>query len=170
MLPTSSRWISIHKTLTSLDQLPENHIRILEHFNPQGSHESRRAKSIISLLINWFQSTRLSRASTMIILSGIYWLTNFNPQGSHEPRRCLLSGMGLMITFQSTRLSRASTAKIHNYPCIHAKFIYLNYTPSTNHPASQKIFSYFNPIFRPFAVRIPLEFYVQLLLAPELPY
>ena len=87
MLPTSSRWISIHKTLTSLDQLPENHIRILEHFNPQGSHESRRAKSIISLLINWFQSTRLSRASTMIILSGIYWLTNFNPQGSHEPRR-----------------------------------------------------------------------------------
>ena len=94
-----------------------------------------------------FQSTRLSRASTYYIELGI----------SNR-------------LFQSTRLSRASTAKIHNYPCIHAKFIYLNYTPSTNHPASQKIFSYFNPIFRPFAVRIPLEFYVQLLFAPEFPY
>ena len=109
MLPTSSRWISIHKTLTSLDQLPENHIRILEHFNPQGSHESRRAKSIISLLINWFQSTRLSRASTMIILSGIYWLTNFNPQGSHEPRQFFRANISNLSLFQSTRLSRAST-------------------------------------------------------------
>ncbi len=82
-----------------------------------------------------FQSTRLSRASTLLL----YSVTDLSK-------------------FQSTRLSRASTAKIHNYPCIHAKFIYLNYTPSTNHPASQKIFSYFNPIFRPFAVRNPWNF------------
>ena len=116
-----------------------------------------------------FQSTRLSRASTPIVpvqplsvvISIHKALTSLDGR-RHQSQFC--------VTFQSTRLSRASTAKIHNYPCIHAKFIYLNYTPSTNHPASQKIFSYFNPIFRPFAVRIPLEFYVQLLFAPELPY
>ena len=140
------------------------------NFNPQGSHEPRQENAPVSN-------------------GGI----NFNPQGSHEPRLlCPVQGLRdkpisihkaltsldiyclikseFSLKFQSTRLSRASTAKIHNYPCIHAKFIYLNYTPSTNHPASQKIFSYFNPIFRPFAVRIPLEFYVQLLFAPELPY
>ena len=117
--------ISIHKALTSLDM----------------------QTWYFGYTIKQFQSTRLSRASTLS------WSNN-----------------GVKKKFQSTRLSRASTAKIHNYPCIHAKFIYLNYTPSTNHPASQKIFSYFNPIFRPFAVRIPLEFYVQLLFAPELPY
>ncbi len=87
------------------------------------------------LLVVEFQSTRLSRASTRYA-------------GKLYGRK----------RFQSTRLSRASTAKIHNYPCIHAKFIYLNYTPSTNHPASQKNFSYFNPIFRPFAVRNPWNF------------
>ena len=140
--------ISIHKALTSLDCTP----------------------SVVPQKLQRFQSTRLSRASTMNFFRFSFGLSNFNPQGSHEPR--LTSGLQHtnLVIFQSTRLSRASTAKIHNYPCIHAKFIYLNYTPSTNHPASQKIFSYFNPIFRPFAVRIPLEFYVQLLFAPEFPY
>ena len=140
--------ISIHKALTSLDRILDDRKKILGNFNPQGSHEPR--PKVISI--------RSIRFSISI----------------HKALTSLDSTMLLMLAvdclFQSTRLSRASTAKIHNYPCIHAKFIYLNYTPSTNHPASQKIFSYFNPIFRPFAVRIPLEFYVQLLFAPELPY
>lgn len=117
-----------------------------------------------------FQSTRLSRASTSCrkIISE-YWNILIHKALTSLDNDYII-GYILINEFQSTRLSRASTAKIHNYPCIHAKFIYLNYTPSTNHPASQKIFSYFNPIFRPFAVRIPLEFYVQLLFAPEFPY
>ena len=139
--------ISIHKALTSLDLRQLQVSTSVGDFNPQGSHEPRPMK--------------------LWTIGSPY---NFNPQGSHEPRRNYHSANDTAGKFQSTRLSRASTAKIHNYPCIHAKFIYLNYTPSTNHPASQKIFSYFNPIFRPFAVRIPLEFYVQLLFAPEFPY
>ena len=140
--------ISIHKALTSLDP-PVLIVPVHQtYFNPQGSHEPRPGRPILAWSEEWY----------------------FNPQGSHEPRPKLSLLIQVNFLFQSTRLSRASTAKIHNYPCIHAKFIYLNYTPSTNHPASQKIFSYFNPIFRPFAVRIPLEFYVQLLFAPEFPY
>ena len=143
-----AKTISIHKALTSLDIIKINNVFIEINFNPQGSHEPRR-----QVPERWVETYK-----------------NFNPQGSHEPRQACIKLCQLSSLFQSTRLSRASTAKIHNYPCIHAKFIYLNYTPSTNHPASQKIFSYFNPIFRPFAVRIPLEFYVQLLFAPEFPY
>ena len=207
--------ISIHKALTSLDQLIRLFCDHGKDFNPQGSHEPRRYRQHSIQKHSRFQSTRLSRASTLRDYPEGDSVKNFNPQGSHEPRLEFLYATGVRVSisihkaltsldanflrsrstccnfnpqgsheprlsstfsmiitsgFQSTRLSRASTAKIHNYPCIHAKFIYLNYTPSTNHPASQKIFSYFNPIFRPFAVRIPLEFYVQLLFAPEFPY
>ena len=121
------------------------------------------------LLVVEFQSTRLSRASTRYA-GKLYGRKRFQSTRLSRASTSPYSDLITLARFQSTRLSRASTAKIHNYPCIHAKFIYLNYTPSTNHPASQKIFSYFNPIFRPFAVRIPLEFYVQLLFAPEFPY
>ena len=162
--------ISIHKALTSLDQLIRLFCDHGKDFNPQGSHEPRRYRQHSIQKHSRFQSTRLSRASTRWTWWWQRWGKYFNPQGSHEPRPSTPRISARCSVFQSTRLSRASTAKIHNYPCIHAKFIYLNYTPSTNHPASQKIFSYFNPIFRPFAVRIPLEFYVQLLFAPEFPY
>ena len=140
--------ISIHKALTSLDNNNMAYAPTGFDFNPQGSHEPRR---YFDYTIQNSFVISIHKALTSLDLRLL--LNIFNP-----------------FPFQSTRLSRASTAKIHNYPCIHAKFIYLNYTPSTNHPASQKIFSYFNPIFRPFAVRIPLEFYVQLLFAPEFPY
>ena len=139
------------------------------HFNPQGSHEPRLSDALLIHSCQPFQSTRLSRASTKHLskLRPTIWFQSTRLSRASTCRRIVTQ---CCVWFQSTRLSRASTAKIHNYPCIHAKFIYLNYTPSTNHPASQKIFSYFNPIFRPFAVRIPLEFYVQLLFAPEFPY
>ena len=147
MIERKSWEISIHKALTSLDTL--------YLYSKEGKNISIH-KAL----------TSLDKICAAVPGQSRY----FNPQGSHEPRPPSILPIPPASAFQSTRLSRASTAKIHNYPCIHAKFIYLNYTPSTNHPASQKIFSYFNPIFRPFAVRIPLEFYVQLLFAPELPY
>ena len=161
--------ISIHKALTSLDESVTATVTGSKDFNPQGSHEPRQ-----DWIIRWIGKEYFNPQGSHE--PRLWWSCqarkrrNFNPQVSHEPRRHKHSIYFVWRKFQSTRLSRASTAKIHNYPCIHAKFIYLNYTPSTNHPASQKIFSYFNPIFRPFAVRIPLEFYVQLLFAPELPY
>ena len=162
--------ISIHKALTSLD-----HILAADDTGAAISIHKALTSLDSSLytflfLLPVFQSTRLSRASTerdtLKYQVGVISIHKALTSLDKSPFFVLTCPRG----FQSTRLSRASTAKIHNYPCIHAKFIYLNYTPSTNHPASQKIFSYFNPIFRPFAVRIPLEFYVQLLFAPEFPY
>ena len=162
--------ISIHKALTSLDDKKDTESLDRKNFNPQGSHEPRPSAFLTkpSSRNNFNPQGSHEPRPEFNFLYGLY--SDFNPQGSHEPRRLSALAASSSAEFQSTRLSRASTAKIHNYPCIHAKFIYLNYTPSTNHPASQKIFSYFNPIFRPFAVRIPLEFYVQLLFAPEFPY
>ncbi len=56
-----------------------------------------------------FQSTRLSRASTMMFITGSGADINFNPQGSREPRPANWSGSAFIDAFQSTRLSRAST-------------------------------------------------------------
>ena len=125
-------WISIHKALTSLDVLEQGFNKTASDFNPQGSHEPRReadegnvraqmisihkaltsldcTPSVVPQKLQRFQSTRLSRASTMNFFRFSFGLSNFNPQGSHEPR--LTSGLQHtnLVIFQSTRLSRAST-------------------------------------------------------------
>ena len=79
-------------------------------FNPQGSHEPRQEgfifsdaggtisihKALTSLdamdmcpacFQTLFQSTRLSRASTLNAICGVLGNMDFNPQGSHEPRQ-----------------------------------------------------------------------------------
>ena len=83
-------------------------------------------------MINEFQSTRLSRASTRIFLRCLPLSFDFNPQGSHEPRLKCPCALIVKVDFnpqgsheprlvdyhkgseseqfQSTRLSRASTA------------------------------------------------------------
>ena len=81
--------ISIHKALASLDHLP---IYIIE-------------------LVSLFQSTRLSRASTLLTTPE-YEFSDFNPQGSREPRRPSSGVQKLPLQFQSTRLSRASTQRL----------------------------------------------------------
>ena len=130
--PPSNGGISIHKALTSLDSMSHNGMKQCLYFNPQGSHEPRReadegnvraqmisihkaltsldcTPSVVPQKLQRFQSTRLSRASTMNFFRFSFGLSNFNPQGSHEPR--LTSGLQHtnLVIFQSTRLSRAST-------------------------------------------------------------
>ena len=82
--------------------------RSRDYFNPQGSREPRqkpsqpsssmgtfqstrlsRASTLVSTLchVNFtFQSTRLSRASTCLLDLPFYAISDFNPQGSREPR------------------------------------------------------------------------------------
>ena len=61
--------ISIHKALASLDGLGYPCSLPRSHFNPQGSREPRRSGGLILEDGNGFQSTRLSRASTIKSLS-----------------------------------------------------------------------------------------------------
>ena len=58
--------ISIHKALASLDYTQSNLNKEEIYFNPQGSREPRRSSRHIDRLTKRFQSTRLSRASTII--------------------------------------------------------------------------------------------------------
>ena len=56
--------ISIHKALASLDDSADRAIESETNFNPQGSREPRLWFSLRYRKKIWFQSTRLSRAST----------------------------------------------------------------------------------------------------------
>ena len=104
----------------------------LDDFDPQGSREPRLVPGWSSPGLTGFRSTRLSRASTDINLSNIYFTKYFDPQGSREPRllqgwpdrhrtyfdpqgsrepRPPVSGSTTSdVSFRSTRLSRASTS------------------------------------------------------------
>ena len=101
--------ISIHKALASLDGIKNTPLARTLHFNPQGSREPRRYKKYAPCQDAPFQSTRLSRASTVPGFLGCYHRRYFNPQGSREPRQEELSSGVIKSGFQSTRLSRAST-------------------------------------------------------------
>ena len=102
--------ISIHKALTSLDSFNSQFSPDIFHFNPQGSHEPRLERYYFVREWTWisihkaltsldkkgsysqtqeepFQSTRLSRASTLWICVQHASRPYFNPQGSHEPRQ-----------------------------------------------------------------------------------
>ena len=63
-----------------------------------------------------FQSTRLSQASTIILLFLPLHSMYFNPQGSREPRLEKHHIFGGANRFQYTRLSRASTRIPCNFP------------------------------------------------------
>ena len=81
------------------------------YFNPQGSREPRPATKLPDITVFRFQSTRLSRAST---LSG--QVKTNNPYISiHKALASLdkeeIKDIRRRIQFQSTRLSRASTGK-----------------------------------------------------------
>ena len=127
--------ISIHKALASLDPDGRGRDEWFRHFNPQGSREPRRATIEIIKCIPRFQSTRLSRASTLLLEEAVHPTSisihkalasldfpalclrrsrcaDFNPQGSREPRPISRNELLMLATFQSTRLSRASTAKL----------------------------------------------------------
>ena len=58
--------ISIHKALASLDVTLELKSEVTGDFNPQGSREPRQLKVYHNHCHSLFQSTRLSRASTLI--------------------------------------------------------------------------------------------------------
>ena len=80
-----------------------------QYFNPQGSREPRPTSDVFALIPWIFQSTRLSRASTLFDRPICMRERYFNPQGSREPRRRQKLKRGFPRQFQSTRLSRAST-------------------------------------------------------------
>ena len=80
-------------------------------FNPQGSREPRQRDPANTLPPLQFQSTRLSRASTMYMVNHPLreWISIHKALASLDfPSRILRKGD---IIFQSTRLSRASTRK-----------------------------------------------------------
>ncbi len=80
-------------------------------FNPQGSREPRQRDPANTLPPLQFQSTRLSRASTMYMVNHPLreWISIHKALASLDfPSRILRKGD---IIFQSTRLSRASTLK-----------------------------------------------------------
>ncbi len=58
-------YISIHKGLTTLDLYPLVLELLQGNFNPQGSHDPRRQLWISLNTLNIFQSTRVSRPSTL---------------------------------------------------------------------------------------------------------
>ena len=127
----SPQQISIHKALASLDLRGVPGAECPNDFNPQGSREPRRLRIMRKRLSKRFQSTRLSRASTIfdtphiaefaisihkalasldvIPKPTIIIISDFNPQGSREPRQSLVIPIKHRTRFQSTRLSRAST-------------------------------------------------------------
>ena len=80
--------ISIHKALAGLD--PNHHRAALSpfHFNPQGPRGPRLFKRQQERMMNRFQSTRPSRASTGIAVRILDVHKYFNPQGPRGPRRC----------------------------------------------------------------------------------
>ena len=59
-------YISIHKALASLDSRILIRIHITGYFNPQGSREPRQNYASAADIQMGFQSTRLSRASTLL--------------------------------------------------------------------------------------------------------
>ena len=83
------------------------------YFNPQGSREPRQDCERHSGKTVQFQSTRLSRTSTITNFIKRINYRNFNPQGSREPRQAPAVLPGVRCRFQSTRLSRTSTANTY---------------------------------------------------------
>ena len=160
--------ISIHKALASLDFLCPVRLCQCGDFNPQGSREPR-PDCINSIQVSGlFQSTRLSRASTIVFivlavtifisihkaLASLDFITffpmfrvkNFNPQGSREPRQ-------------------------QNYPnLLHIPpniLCIMLFSPQFNQfsPFTQPAFTAFSSVFQ---VRISLAFHVSLAFAPGL--
>ena len=86
------------------------------HFNPQGPRGPRRLKLLEDEECRKFQSTRPSRASTLIPQCFRKPSANFNPQGPRGPRPKSGKFLTNVNAFQSTRPSRASTAKLSNNP------------------------------------------------------
>ena len=101
--------ISIHKALASLDGGGWERVRTGLYFNPQGSREPRHDKVSNPGNRHRFQSTRLSRASTILLPE----LCFFTAISIHKALASLdldsLRPRGRSGLFQSTRLSRAST-------------------------------------------------------------
>ena len=114
-------------------------------FNPQGSREPRPAGARNGGPARKFQSTRLSRASTvsawgLVVPTMIFQSTRLSRASTRvapwvpvrfrifQSTRLSRASTSLCKqyicnnVFQSTRLSRASTAKMHNYSCIYATF------------------------------------------------
>ena len=79
------------------------------NFNPQGSREPRRTKTQGQSFGVEFQSTRLSRASTLCYQfpNGFFRISIHKALASLDALE--LMWPGLEVIFQSTRLSRAST-------------------------------------------------------------
>ena len=121
-------------------------LSINPHFNPQGSREPRHVgKSTIAFTIR-FQSTRLSRASTLNLPAWVSIQVDFNPQGSREPRQ-------------------------QNYPnLLHIPpniLCIMLFSPQFNQfsPFTQPAFTAFSSVFQ---VRISQAFHVSLAFAPGL--
>ena len=128
--------ISIHKALASLDVAAASFWKMGMDFNPQGSREPRQLKVYHNHCHSLFQSTRLSRASTLIrqpagapLMISIHKAlasldrgnpksnrhdTNFNPQGSREPRRWKFTVVSAAIYFnpQGSREPRHGAVRV----------------------------------------------------------
>ena len=100
--------ISIHEALANLDVIRLPRALLRSYFNPRGSREPRPNASTLLRMRTLFQSTRLSRTSTVISVVGAFVAEfqstrlsrtsthvrnvtdmirrNFNPRGSREPR------------------------------------------------------------------------------------
>ena len=108
--------ISIHKALASLDQCIPGIVNLrgisIHKALASLDHKLRQRQ----LLILRFQSTRLSRASTLF---GFWYVHVCRFQSTRLSRASTWERKPLslaQVEFQSTRLSRASTAKLSNNP------------------------------------------------------
>ena len=104
--------ISIHKALASLDEDMISFLYSPYNFNPQGSREPRHIPPTYQSQPYIFQSTRLSRASTLVKLDEPV----VDRISIHKALASLdgyvLLNPRLQLQFQSTRLSRASTGYV----------------------------------------------------------
>ena len=102
--------ISIHKALASLDIMLNQMFLQNCNFNPQGSREPRLDAQGNVLSGTVFQSTRLSRASTVIgFLDSVFYMEFQSTRLSRASTITVQQAKTLKFKFQSTRLSRAST-------------------------------------------------------------
>ena len=106
--------ISIHKALASLDGKHISKGGCGYDFNPQGSREPRLGVNGAFAGRSEFQSTRLSRASTIVISPLFPTLRNFNPQGSREPRRFHLINL---YHFTQISIHKALASLDSQYDC-----------------------------------------------------
>ncbi len=107
--------ISIHKALTGLDHKQLPFLPHPSYFNPQGPHGPRQTTFFTPEGAALFQSTRPSRASTMVSIP-LFLSMAFQSTRPSRASTAFFCRMESTWEFQSTRPSRASTISPQDFP------------------------------------------------------